>query len=593
MSLAVPSFVDVVIIGAGPAGSTVAALLAKYRPETSVLVVEKERFPRHKIGESMIVDVNRVLADMGALAAVDAAGFTRKYGVTFVWGGERVPKTFLWQDGTSLVRPPHGYQLEYTYHVDRPIYDQILVDCARANGATVIHEHEVRAVLWEGDRAVGVSVSSPEGVERVVRARYVIDAAGGHGPLTRSEAVGRKLDEDLRNIAVYGYYRNVHPDDLLTGVAAHRRSAIVTAPQGWVWIIPLKDGITSVGFVTSVAAFRAAGVTDPRSYHEAMLKSLPEFDLLFGEAELVDYRGDGRMIHSVREYSYSCQHTWGPGWAVLGDASGFVDAILSIGCFVAQNHGQFLAYALATVLDGRCDEALAFDSYAATVQENLRAFRAVAHMFYAFNPDMTTWWQECSARLRASTLVPDDSDRTAFAAFFTGFAARTSLYEDALDAFSGQFLVEVSESLFGPNKPFERERMEGHVGRTRKVIEGDPVLRFTAPYTTRPFLLPLSGGGRLEPALRLDLQLQQAEGPAREPVARRIYLPSRSADVPGLIDGRRRVSAIVDALAAASPGVPRKECAAEVVRTLARLSSMGALERVTSEPLARSLSPAT
>jgi hypothetical protein len=277
-------------------------------------------------------------------------------------------------------------------------------------------------------------VGSPDGVESVVRARYVIDAAGGHGPLTRSELMGRTLDDDLRNIAVYGYYRNVRPHAQLTGGEERRRTTIVTAPEGWVWVIPLKDGITSVGFVTSVAAFRAAGIVDPRQYHDAMLRSLPEFDPLFGDAELVDYRVDGRMIHTVREYSYSCKELWGPGWAAVGDASGFVDAILSIGCFVAQNHGQFLAYALASVLDGQCDEALAFESYATTAQENLRAFRAVAHIFYAFNPDMTAWWRECSERLRSSDLVPEDSDRTSFAAFFTGFAARTSLYEDALDA---------------------------------------------------------------------------------------------------------------------------------------------------------------
>jgi hypothetical protein len=336
--------------------------------------------------------------------------------------------------------------------------------------------------------------------------------------------------------------------------------------------------------VTSVAAFRDAGVTDPRQYHEAMLRSLPEFDQLFGDAELVDYRGDGRMIHSVREYSYGCEDVWGPGWAAVGDASGFVDAILSIGCFVAQNHGQFLAYALASVLDGQCDEALAMTSYATTLQENLRAFRAVAHMFYAWNPDMTAWWRECSARLRSSNLVPDDSDRTAFSAFFTGFAARSGLYEDALDAFSGQFLVEISESLFGPHRPFDRARMEGHMGRVQRLVEGDPILRFTAPYTVRPFLLPRSGAGRLEPAVRLDLQVERAPGQARDPVARRIYLPSFTADLPGLIDGRRRLSAIVDALVArgGDPAGPRRaEATAEVKRTVLRLAAMGALERAT------------
>jgi flavin-dependent dehydrogenase len=584
MSSSLPSSVDVVIVGAGPGGSTTAAILAKYRPNTSVLVLERQDFPRYKIGESLIIDINRVLADMGALPAVDAAGFTHKYGVTFVWGGERVPKTFFWQDGTSLVRPPVGYHLDYTYHVDRPRYDQILLDCAASHGVTVAHGQEVTEVLREDGRVVGVRARGADGAESEVRARYVIDAAGGQGPMSREGTVGRKLDEDLRNIAVYGYYRNVKPVDHLTGLEEHRRTTLITTPQGWVWVIPLSNGITSVGFVTSVANFRAANLLDPREYHEAMLRSLPEYDLLFGEAELVDYRNDGRMIHSVREYSYSCEQVAGPGWATVGDAGGFVDAILSIGCFVAQNHAQFLAYALATVLDDPRDEALAFSSYATTLQENLRAFRAVAHMFYAFNPDMTVWWQECSTRLRASNLVPNDDDRTAFAAFFTGFAARSSLYESALDAFSGPFLVEVSEGLFGSNKPFEREKMEGHSRRAQQMTEGDPVLRFAAPYKTRPFLLPRSGAGRLEKAIRLDLELEltQAvttpEGQSREAVARRIYLPALAAAIPGLIDGRRSVSQIIEALAAANPGVTKQECAELVHPTVGRLAGMGALE---------------
>ena len=120
-----------------------------------MLVLERQDFPRYKIGESLIIDINRVLADMGALPAVDAAGFTHKYGVTFVWGGERVPKTFFWQDGTSLVRPPVGYHLDYTCHVDRPRYDQILLDCAASHGVTVAHGHEVTEVLREDGRGSG------------------------------------------------------------------------------------------------------------------------------------------------------------------------------------------------------------------------------------------------------------------------------------------------------------------------------------------------------------------------------------------------------------------------------------------------------
>ena len=571
-----PSAVDVVVVGAGPAGCTVAALLAKYRPGTSVLVLERKVFPRHKIGESLIVDINRVLHDMGALDAVDQAGFTRKYGVTFVWGPERQPKTFLWVEGRAVAMTPAGYHDHYTYHVDRDIYDQILVDCASRHGATILHGCDVREVLREGDRVVGVSVRSASGEVRDVRARYVVDAAGGAGPLSRSGALGKRLDDDLRNIAVYGYYRNVRAVPELTGDDQHRRTLLVTAPAGWLWVIPLMNGITSVGFVTSLAAYRAAGAPEPAEFHHEMLRSLPEFELLFGEAELVDHRGDGRMIHAVKEYSYSCEQIHGPGWAAVGDSSGFVDAILSIGCFIAHNHGQFLAYTLASLLDGECDEQLAFESYASTVQENLRAFRGVAHIFYAFNPDITVWWRECSARLRASALVPGESDRAAFSAFFTGFAARTSLYDDALFAFDGQFLVRLSERAFGAEPPFEERRTGVHLQKAFEITDGNPILRFVAPYTLRPCLLPLSGKGRLEPATRLDLRV--SDGSAGSPaMERRMVMAAAYARLPELIDGQRPVSDVVEVfLREHGDGATR----AEAHRTIQRLAAMGAIERL-------------
>lgn len=571
-----PPLVDIVIIGAGPAGLTTAALLKKYRPQTAVLVIEKSAFPRHKIGESLIVDVNRVLADMGATAAVEAAGFSRKYGATFIWGAEREPKTFVWSDGAPLAHTRDGYQLDYTFHVDRPAYDQILADCAAAHGAHVVHEHEVTGLCWEAGRAVGVRARDPSGTTHTIRARIVIDCAGGHGPMTR-EVAGRSDDKALRNIAVYGYYRDVAVVPEITGPSDQRRTTIVTSPRGWVWIIPLRGGVTSVGFVTNIDEYARSGVGDPRDYHRAMLQSLPEYDRLFRDARLVDYRGDGRMIHTVREYSYTCERVWGPGWATVGDASGFVDAILSIGCFVAQNHAQFLAYALASVLDGDCDEDLALSSFATTVQENLRAFRAVAHCFYAFNPDMTVWWRECSARLRESRTVPDGDDRAAFVAFFTGFATRqSSLYEDALDAFGPSFIVELSEKLFGEARPFPREHADAAEEYARRALADDAVLRFKHPYTLKPFALP-ARGGRLRPVVRLEISAP--EGVAEEAVSRRIYLSPEDRDVPALLDGTRRLSDVLDTLTTTQGGGDREALRSNLHALIHRLATMGVLER--------------
>lgn len=569
-----PSDVDVIVIGAGPAGSTFATLLSKYRPGTRVLVLEKTLTPRFKLGESLLVDVNRVLFDMGALDAVAAAGFPRKYGATFVWGSERTPKTFLWDDGASLAQARDDYHLNYTFHVDRPVYDNILLSRARECGVQIEQGQDVRSLIWEDGRAVGVTTRDRHGVEHRVRARYVIDCAGGQGPLTR-EVTGRRDDAVLQNIAVHGYYKNVTLVPDITGSEVERRTAIVTTPKGWVWMIPVSNGITSVGFVTSVDEYTSSGSHGTTAFHEDMLRGLPEYDALFSQAELVDYRQDGKMIHAVREYSYSCDHLWGPGWATVGDASGFVDAILSIGVFVAQNHAQFLAHALASVLDGSCDETVAFDSYETTADENLKAFRGVAHCFYAYNPDMTVWWRECAERLKASRLVPGDDDRTAFVAYFSGFAARQgSTYEDALEAFGSTFVVEVSQSLFSAD-PFPRSAFESQQQQARTMLANDPVLRFTGPYTQRPFALP-AAGGRLRPVTRLEMDVPSFDD--RETFARRIYLPLEHAALAEHIDGTRPVSALIAAFGQANPGLDKDSQRREVMTLVQRLAAMGAIE---------------
>ncbi len=566
---------DVVIVGAGPSGATLATLLKKHRPATSVLVLEKERFPRHKIGESLLVDVNRILVDMGVFEAVEAAGFSRKYGATFIWGDGRDPFHFLWKDGARIVRQPRGYQLDYTWHVDRSAYDGILVGRAREMGAEVLEGYAASGVLVDGERVTGVTVVTPEGEEREVRARIVVDCANAHGPVHRRLS-GKRLDENLRNVALYGYLRGVrsHPD--LNGVE-EKRTLILTHPEGWVWVIPLRDGITSVGFVTTVESFRKREPLDPVERYREILASLREHDVLFAGSELVDYHGDGRLVRAIQEYSYQCERIGGPGWVTCGNAAGFVDAILSIGVYVAQTHAQFLACALRSVLDGDVEESVAIDCYATTVSENLAAFRAVAHMFYAFNTSMSDWWRACSAQLRQSTLVPSAGDKGAFIAFFTGLSARSAIYEEAVNAFGGSFLLDVSAQLFGDSSADHDvfgDELAAEAAGARALIKRDPVLSSVAEVRTRPFVLPDVGQGRLCPVTRMDITTR-AGGPD---LSRRLYLPIELAAVPALLDGTRRLSDVARALG----GDPTTR--ADVMKLAYRLACMGAVEETGRPP---------
>ncbi len=576
--MTIPAQVDVLIFGAGPAGTTLAALLGKYRPGTRVLIVEKDTFPRPKIGESLLIDVNRILADMGALAGVEAAGFSRKYGATFIWGDGREPFHFLWREGQTIARSYPEVPTDYTWHVDRASYDQILADAAVGHGAEIAFGHTATAVLTDadGERVTGAEILGPDGQRQVVRARFVVDCAGAHGPLHRQRCQ-RVLDENLRNIAVYGYLRGVGKDPTLNGTT-HQRTLILTHHQGWVWVIPLRDGITSVGFVTAVDNFRQRGVDDLQQFYLQLLGELRERHL-FADVSLVDYHGTGRLIHSVQEYSYQCTHLVGPGWATCGNAAGFVDAILSIGVYVAQTHAQFLACALRSSLDGDVDEDFALQCYATTVRENLAAFRAVAHLFYAFNGSMSDWWRGCSAALRQSTLVPETHDKRAFLAYFTGFSARSAIYEEAINAFGGSFLLDVSAQLFGDEPLFAREGLASEAARARALVLGNPRLRLTASARAQPFVLPAVDRGCVVPVTRVDFD--HTDSLASPAITRRLYLPTALAQIPPRMDGTRSLYDLADNLVHAQLVPTTAAARLEVMKLAYRLACMGA---VTTSP---------
>ena len=572
-----PEKVDIAICGAGPAGLTLAALLKKYRPETSVVVLEKKTFPRHKIGESLIIDINRVLADMGCVEAVDQAGFVPKYGSTFVWGSDRTPRSFMWPEWDEA-----GYLLPYTWHVERPRYDQILADCALEHGADICFEQTVLAPEMDGERVTGLQLRGKDGEERTITAKWTIDCGGFGGPLTRKLA-GHQLDTQLRNIAVWGYHKNIGWTEELNGTAQKSRALLMSHDTGWIWVLPVSQELTSVGFVTNLEGFQEEGVEDIHAWYEDKLDTLPEHDMLFADAELVDYRQDGKMVHSVQEFGYSCDRLWGPGWVLNGDSAGFVDAILSIGCFMAQHHAQFLSYALASMLDGELDDALALNSYERTCKENLEAFRSIAHMLYAFNSTGTDWWRSCSSVLKESMLVPGDADPGAFVAFFTGFSTRNALYDEAVASFGGHFLTDFSSQLFNTESLFAKDQLDARLSDSKALLRGNPRLRVVGNYKTEAFALPKVGEGRLRPVTRVDVEL--AEDDASQPLARRMYVPAALARVVELLDGTRTLRQVAAEWRAGGVAIDPRQAEREVTKVAYRLACMGALERVDA-PLA-------
>ena len=220
---------DIVVIGGGPAGSAAATMLA--RKGWQVTVLEREQFPRDHVGESLLPASIPVLEELGALPAVESAGFLPKHGATMVWGSGDAPWSWYFKETSK--RYPHSYQ------VWRPQFDQILLDNAKAQGVTVLEGHKATEVIFDGDEAVGVEFTDTQGQPGGAQCRFVVDASGQSTLLARY-LKSKKWDPFFRNLAIYAYFTNVkllpEPDQNNIFIESYR--------YGWLWSIPLHTGRT-------------------------------------------------------------------------------------------------------------------------------------------------------------------------------------------------------------------------------------------------------------------------------------------------------------------------------------------------------------
>lgn len=350
---------DAVVVGGGPGGSSVATALA--RRGRRVLVLEREKFPRFHVGESLLPFSLPIFERLGVAEKIRAAGFQEKFGA-FFWNesnGSTRPVVF------AAARDPNHPK---AYQVKRAEFDELLLRHSASCGAEVREGVSVDEVLFEGGRAVGVRTKDGE----TIRAHVVVDASGQGAILSRQLGL-RSFDPRLKRAALFAHYEAV------TWPEGHRPGDILLPiDQGvWYWIIPFSDGTCSVGGVFEPEEVRfAAGATPEAKYDEMLARSNRMTEILRGARRVSG-------VHGVSDYSAASRRLGGDGWVLVGDAATFLDPVFSTGVFLAMSSGERAAEAIDRALArrGRLD-ARDLRAYERQSNRMVARFREFVYNFY-------------------------------------------------------------------------------------------------------------------------------------------------------------------------------------------------------------------
>jgi FAD-dependent halogenase len=342
---------DVIVVGGGPGGATLASFVAMNGAR--VLLLEREHFPRYQLGESLMVStVQGICRSLGVLESLDRAGFVRKPGGVFRWG----EGPDLWTLSFTQAQQLTSQDMNYAFHVERSKFDQILLDNARKVGVVVREGATVERAIVHDERVTGVSYLTTDRISRTAGARFVVDASGSSSRLF--PLVGERIfSQFFRNIALFCYYAGADrlPPPLEGGGISEAFS------DGWMWFLPLGDHLTSVGAV--IGAEQAGVLSDDRALSmRRFLDACPHIHRLLTHATRVT-DGPYGQFRIRRDFSYTNQRLWRPGLVLVGDSACFLDPLFTTGVHLATYAGLLAARSINTVLNGELDEILAFEEF--------------------------------------------------------------------------------------------------------------------------------------------------------------------------------------------------------------------------------------
>ncbi|HET9905940.1 MAG TPA: NAD(P)/FAD-dependent oxidoreductase [Anaerolineales bacterium] len=366
---------DVIIIGGGPAGSTLGSYLSKAGIKN--LILEGHNHPRPHVGESLVLSTMRVFGELGLIDKMDQAGFPKKFGAS-------------WRDFNGKEQALHfaefrqeGIDRDHTYHVDRSKFDLLLLKHAESLGSEVHQGVQVRRVNFEGDQAVGVRARFA-GQEIDIPAKIVVDASG------RQTLLGRQLnlkqnDKIFNQYAVHGWFENVaRGEDPKTEDYIH--IYFLPVKRGWAWQIPINDKITSVGVVAEREVFQQFKSESERYFNTYVESNKGLAKAMANAVRVNEFKTEG-------DYSYILDKFCGNGFLMVGDAARFVDPIFSSGVSVAMHSARFAAQTIQAALESGDLSEASFKPYEETLRGGVDIWYEFIRLYYKLLPLFTLFIQ--------------------------------------------------------------------------------------------------------------------------------------------------------------------------------------------------------
>jgi len=397
-----------------------------------VVLLEKEKFPRYQIGESLLPStVHGICRLTGVADKLAKAGFTKKRGGTMRWGATPEPWTFAFSVSPKMVG-----ETSHAYQVERSKFDQILLDHARQTGVDVREQHSVTDVIDEEGRARGVSFTDAAGNEGTILAKYVVDASGNKSRIYQRAGATRQYSDFFRSLALFGYFEGGKR------LAEPNSGNILCCAfdSGWFWYIPLSPTLTSVGAVVRHdLASKIQG--DPEKALTTLIAECPTISDYLGSAKRVT-EGQYGELRVRKDYSYANTKFWRPGMVLVGDSACFVDPIFSSGVHLATYGALLAARSINSILDQVVDEETAFREFEQRYRREYGVFYEFLVSFYDMHVNENSYFWSAK-KVTDST----SSDLESFVTLVGGVSSSEDALTQRYKSRSSEFARAVDEVI--------------------------------------------------------------------------------------------------------------------------------------------------